>query len=86
MRYTIETYPPDGHTIPGRTIGETSTLEAARAIVRGHLGVARLTKSRRWKPDSDSGAVEAYHDYPESHPLAYGCGGVAILAREGGAE
>lgn len=83
MRYRIETYPPDGHTMPGRTIGEASTLDEARAIVRRHLGLSRLPRSRRWKPDRDSGAVEAYHDYPESHPQAYGCGGVAIMEKGG---
>lgn len=80
-KYQVEKYPADGHSGPhdNDRLATCGTIEDARRAVREHLGVRKLMPARRWYPDRESGAVEAYHDYPESHPRAYGCGGVVII-------
>ncbi len=81
MTYTVEKYAADGCGGPDDAYliaSGVKSLQEARAIVRRHLGVRRLTSSRRWYPDGD---VEAYHDFPASHPRADGCGGVSIHRR-----
>ena len=85
-KYTVITYPADGHGGPDRILGKKCTLDEARRICRKHLGVKRLHPSRKWTPGrgvaSDGKvhfAIEAYHDFPPRHPRAYGCGGVAVI-------
>ncbi len=78
MTYIVEKYAADGCGGPDDTYviaAGIKSLQEARAIVRRHLGVRRLTAARLWYPEGD---IEAYHDYPPRHPRAEGCGGVTI--------
>lgn len=71
--YRVEYYEPSGHQSPPEPpISTGRTLEEARAVIRGRLGLSRLMAARRWIPDSP--AVEAYHE-----SSAEGCGGYAIV-------
>ena len=81
MTYRIEKYAADGHAGPSDEYVIASnirTLSEARAIVRKHMGLRRLTAARRWA-GMDS-TVEAYHDMLRSERNSNGCGGVAIVA------
>lgn len=81
MGYRIEKYAADGCSGPGDEYviaRDVASLTEARAIVRRHMGLSRLSAARRWSGMGDT--VEAYHDFPASHTRAYGCGGVAIVA------
>lgn len=83
-KYCVEHYAADGMSGPAENYviaKSISTLAEARAIVRKHLGVSRLTRARRW-PGGDE-CVEAYHDLTESEPGSYGCGGVSISEERG---
>lgn len=76
--YEAYYYSPDGDIseITGKII-ETGSLDDCRAAIRRVLGVANL-HGRRWDGLPDEGDVEAYHEYPASHPDAEGCGGYAV--------
>jgi hypothetical protein len=84
--YFVSEYNADGHSEPVRS-ASVGTLKEARALVREWLGRKRLHPSLKWRgEDSDDGqleSVEAYHAYGRTHPMAYGCGGVAIARRAG---
>jgi hypothetical protein len=84
MRYRVEKYASDGHggaPAEDYVIAEgIRTLEEARAVVREHMGLTRLTAARRW---SGMDAVESYHDKLAWEAGADGCGGVAIVEEEG---
>lgn len=77
--YHVRYYGPDGHGTSGRT-EEFRSLDEAREAVRRKLGVKALRGSRRWSGSDDD--VEAYHEYPPSHPRADGCGGYVIATVE----
>lgn len=79
-KYYIEKYGADGQAGPEDEYVIQSgipSLRKARAIVRRELGVKRLSATRRWA--GIGATIEAYHDFPASHPRAYGCGGLAII-------
>ncbi len=74
--YRVERYSRDATTL---VWGKHLSLQEARDLVRKHLRVSRLTKSRLWFPPDEMGGGEAYHDTRPSHPNADGCGGLHIV-------
>lgn len=81
MTYRIEYYEPDGHSSPPEDIeraeplhwSEYPTLRAAKHAIR--VKATGRGRCGQWSPPE---AITAYHESKRE-----GCGGYAIVAREG---
>ena len=74
--HCVTIYPPDGHGSTDLYVETVADHAAAMEVVysRSPMGRDRID-DRRWM---DSDGLECYHDYPEDHDYAYGCGHIEI--------